>query len=202
MSEINSNENSNFFKSSLLQIIPVMLGVFLGLLANNWNEERQSKQLETKVLQKIKEDISSNKKQLENVLEYHKSLADSAKAIFQIGSLEYLTATRFEARNMKGNNNFWKGTRTGTLRDAGYQTAIVSGALAKMDIELVSTLSEIHKAETHFNQLANNYLQNIINQNSETKVMDYLQFALTFSMDISIAEESLIELYNDALTKF
>ena len=45
---------------------------------------------------------------------------------------------------------FWRGTRSGNLRDAGYQTAIVSGVLADMDFELVSLFSESDRAQSSY----------------------------------------------------
>ncbi len=195
----NKSSRQNFISNIFLQMLPVMLGVFLGLWANNWNETRQLKKLETKVLQKIKQDIESNRENLTNVIEYHKSLADSANSIFARIDQKLLFKTIYEIEDSKP--SFWRGTRTGNLRDAGYQTAIVSGTLADMDFELVSLFSEIDRAQSSYSLMANNYLQKVINQNSDAKVMDYLVFVLSFSQDISITEANLIELYDLALAK-
>ncbi len=189
----------NFISNIFLQMLPVMLGVFLGLWANNWNEDRKLKQLETKVLQKIKQDIESNQEYLGNVIVYHESLGDSAKAFVTKINPKLLFKPAYEIEEDRP--DFWRGTRTGNLRDAGYQTAIVSGVLADMDFELVSLFSEIDRAQSSYSLMANNYLQTIINQNSETKVVDYLAFVMSFSKDISIAERNLIELYDLTLSK-
>jgi len=199
MSETTKSSKSNFFSNIILQMLPVMLGVFLGLWANNWNEDRQQKKLEIQVLEKIKQDIQSNREYLGSVIEYHQSLKDSADAAFKIFDEKILFGSRFEIQQSK--SNFWRGTRTGDLRDAGYQTAIVSGVLADMDFELVALLSEIDRAQSSYTLMANNYLQTVINQNSETKVIDYLVFVISFSTDISIAETNLIELYDLVLKK-
>ena len=199
MTTTNKSSKSNFISNIFLQMLPVMLGVFLGLWANNWNEGRQQKKLETKVLQKIKQDIESNRKHLTNVIFYHKSLVDSANAVFATIDQKLLPKSIYELKENRP--NFWKGTRTGNLRDAGYQTAIVSGVLAEMDFELVSLFSEIDRVQSSYSLMANNYLQTIINQKSDTKVMDYLVFVISFSTDISILETKLIELYDFALTK-
>ena len=199
MTVTNKSSRSKFFSNFFLQMLPVMLGVFLGLWANNWNKDLKQQNLEGKVLQKIKQDIESNWKQLGNVIEYHQSLADSAEATFATFDEKTLFKPRFEVERSK--TNFWKGTRTGDLRDAGYQTAIVSGVLADMDFELVSLFSEIDRTQSSYSLMANNYLQTIINQTSDTKVIDYLVFVISFSTDISIAEKNLIKLYDLALEK-
>lgn len=199
MTVTNKSSKSNFLSNIFFQMLPVMLGVFLGLWANNWNEDRQLKKLETKVLQKIKQDIESNREQLTSVIEYHESLADSANAIIKKIDKKLLFKSAYEIGD--DSPTFWRGTRTGNLRDAGYQTAIVSGVLADMDFELVSIFSEIDRAQSSYSLMSNNYLQTIINQNSDTKVMDYLVFVMSFSQDISIAEKNLIELYDIALDK-
>ncbi|MFK8005976.1 MAG: hypothetical protein AB8H03_06380 [Saprospiraceae bacterium] len=199
MTLTNKSSKPNFISNIFLQMLPVMLGVFLGLWANNWNEDRQQRKLETKVLQKIKKDIESNRENLVDVIEYHESLADSARATIARIDKRFLFKSAYEIED--DNPTFWRGTRTGNLRDAGYQTAIVSGVLADMDFELVSLFSEIDRAQSSYSLMANNYLQTIINQNSDTKVMDYLVFVMSFSQDISIAEKNLIELYDLAMTK-
>ncbi|MFK7773809.1 MAG: hypothetical protein AB8F94_16785 [Saprospiraceae bacterium] len=199
MTVTHKSSKPNFISNIFFQMLPVMLGVFLGLWANNWNEGRQQKKLETKVLQKIKQDIESNRENLANVIEYHESLADSAKAVRIRLDKKLLFKSAYE---LEGDGpSFWRGTRTGNLRDAGYQTAIVSGVLAEMDFELVSLFSEIDRVQSSYSLMANNYLQTIINQNSDTKVMDYLVFVMSFSQDVSIAEKNLIELYDLALSK-
>lgn len=199
MTVTNNSSKPNFISNIFLQMLPVMLGVFLGLWANNWNEARQQKILETKVLQKIKQDLESNRKSLVDVIDYHMSLADSANAVMARIDEKSLFKPIYEIENNRP--TFWRGTRTGNLRDAGYQTAIVSGVLADMDFELVSLFSEINRSQSSYSLMANNYLQAIISQNSDSKVMDYFVFLMSFSQDISIAEKNLIELYDLAISK-
>lgn len=200
MSENSSNEKPTFLSNALLQIIPVMIGVFLGLWANNWSEDRKQIKMETQVLQRIKQDIESNKKQLENVIDYHRSLSDSVKVIMEKGDFEILQKTRLEI----GRDNpysIWEGTRTGRLRDAGYQTAIVTGVLAELDFEMVSLLSEIHQDELNYANMSNNYLQTAINMDVETRLIDQILFVNSFSIDITYVEEDLIRLYDLTLEK-
>jgi len=197
MSNEPSVKTTSVLRIILNTILPVMLGVFLGLWANNWNEGRQKRALEKQVLQKIEQDIIANKNQLEEVIDYHKSLSDSVQIFYQKLSRADLLKPIYEMKTKQG--FFWRGTRTGPLRDAGYQTSIVSGVLADLDFELVSLLSEVHREQENYEKLSAMYTESAINKNSQSKVIDYISFAEFFSIDISITEEKLINLYNIAL---
>lgn len=194
-------KDKSIISSLFWQVLPVMLGVFLGLWANNWNEDRKQEKLQKQVLLKVKEDIESNKVQLENVLEYHEWLGDTATAILNAGDFNILRKSLFEMG--RGNPyHIWRGTRTGALRDAGYQTAVVTGILAGLNIELVSLLSEINRSQLNYASMSNNYLQTVINIQTDSKILDQILFASAFSNDISIAEKNLIHLYDLALGHF
>ena len=197
MSQQSNSSKTSFLKTILNTILPVMLGVFLGLWANNWNEERQSKSLETEVLQKIEQDIKANKQQIEEVLDYHKSLKDSVRTFYSTMSKQELLQPFHEVSMQQ--DFFWRGTRTAPLRDASYQTAIVSGVLAKLDFEMVSLLSEINQGQKNYEKLSSIYTESAINKTTEMKVMDYLSFAEFFSYDITSIEEKLLNLYDIAL---
>ena len=44
----------------LFQIIPVMIGVFLGFLVNDWREQKQSEEQATVFIENVVEEIKSN----------------------------------------------------------------------------------------------------------------------------------------------
>ena len=197
MSNQSSAKKTSVLSIILTTILPVMLGVFLGLWANNWNEGRKKRTLETQVLQKIEQDIIANKKQLEDVLGYHKALGDSVQSLYQKISSADLLKPIYEFKSEQ--DFFWRGTRTGPLRDAGYQTAIVSGILADLDFEMVSLLSEVNRVQENYEKISSMYTESAINKNSQSKVIDYISFTEFFSYDISITEEELINLYDITL---
>lgn len=198
MSESINSPKTSILKAIVATILPVMLGVFLGLWANNWNEGRKSKSLETEVIQKIAQDIKANKQQLEEVFDYHKSLSDSTHMYYREMSNQDLEKSFFDFMS-GGEGFFWRGTRTAPLRDAGYQTAVVSGVLAKLDFKMVALLSEVNQAQKNYEKLSSMYTESAINKTSQMKVVDYLSFAEFFSYDISAIEEKLINLYDITL---
>ena len=51
------NKTSKYFKYAIGEIVLVVIGILLALQINNWNENRKSKQFETKILKEIKTSI-------------------------------------------------------------------------------------------------------------------------------------------------
>ena len=198
---MSTSKPSILFGNFILQMLPVMFGVFLGLWASNWNEDRKQEKIQKKVLQKMKQDFESNHNQIFGVVEYHKSLGDSARHILNSGDEKILGMTVFEA----GRDNpyyIWGGTRTSPLRDGGYQTAVLTGVLADLDFELVALLSEINQAQLNYNLLSNKYLETVINMKSDVRIIDQILFATFFSNDMNYANQKLIRLYEVAFSKF
>ena len=184
-------------KSILFQILPVMLGVYLGLLANNWNEEKKSRRLEQQILIKIKAEIEGNKKQIEANFDYHKMLLDTATAFYQTGDIETFLAPAYKS----GQSNFWRGTRTSRLKSSAYQASISSGVFANLDIDLITLLSELYAVQEDYAKMSNLYLQKVIDLTPESSVFTYLSFVRSFSQDIYYQEKSLLKLDKTVLEK-
>src|SRR5213075_199817 len=58
----------------LLEVILIGLGVFLGLLANNWHEEREHRALAESTLRNFAREMGTNQQAVQTQREYHERL--------------------------------------------------------------------------------------------------------------------------------
>lgn len=61
----------------ILQIIPVMIGVYLGFIVSNWSETNKTNSQTELIRKNIVAEIKSNKSKIKQVLEYHVMIRDS-----------------------------------------------------------------------------------------------------------------------------
>ena len=67
----------------LNQFIPVILGVFLGILGSNWNTDRVQDAEQEEFVRNLYLELQSNKSKMEESLVYRKSIYSSAKKVRQ-----------------------------------------------------------------------------------------------------------------------
>ena len=127
-----------------------MLGVYLGLLANNWNNERVNKQQTEEVLQHILREVNNNEVSILESLDYFKQLRDS---IHQLDNRNALPS----------NFSFWKGLNPPLLKDASFQSASLSGVLSRLNIDLLEQLTYVYKLQDDLELQSNTYIQSVTN---------------------------------------
>lgn len=185
-------------KNLLLQVLPIMFGVYLGLVANNWNENRKNKRMEKEILSKMIVEIKSNQAQINNIVDYHKMLLDSSAFFFKNWNTETYSKPAYQSDQSK---SIWRGTRTGKLKNTTFDVAIASGAFSNLNIELMTLLSELNRAQQGYDHVASLYLQKVIDLSPEQSVMTYLTFINSFASDIYYMERDLLALYENALER-
>lgn len=84
----------------LIQIIPVAIGVYLGLIVNDWNSNRQAEQRKAQSEELIIQEMKVNRAKVEEALSYHLMLLDSLEGLLQKESPGFKDL------------GFWNGTRT------------------------------------------------------------------------------------------
>lgn len=159
-----------------------MLGVYLGLLANNWNNERSDKQQTEKVLQNISREINTNKAALQESLEYFGQLRDS------IHQLENRNASPSQF-------SFWKGLNPPLLKNASFQSASISGVLSRLDIDLLEQLSIVYKFQDDLEFQSNTYVGRVTNLIGEENFTNekYLIILENYAHDQVTAEDQLLK---------
>ncbi|MCR9286028.1 MAG: hypothetical protein NXI23_01415 [Bacteroidetes bacterium] len=178
-------------KTICIQVFPVMIGVYLGLVANNWNEENKEQALQNRLLESMNKELIANEKNVEKLLIYHKGLLDSIRTYQK----KYSLKEQLELSPDQFMSNVWRGTKVGSLKNAAYQTAMVTGALAGLDIDLAIQLSEVDLVQKDYSAIGEKYLNSLIQMDTGANLQTTLQFISPFCFDIISFEEALLRLY-------
>ncbi len=175
------------------QIIPVMIGVYLGFLVSNWSMNNEKKH-DAKILMKnIFSEIELNEDRIEEVLEYHIMLRDSSRF--------YLNTTKqFDGRPPA----FFKGTRFSNLMNSAYNTGIQTGIINELPLDQIQAINQLYTYQNNYNAYGNMMMSNLIskdfsrNEESIRKIVQFLSLTMT---DMVLSEQNLLKGYEDIKEK-
>ena len=80
---LTENKFSKYLLYALGEIILVVIGILIALQINNWNQNRQERDVEKTVLAQLKEDYLSNLSQLEQKMEIRTAVINAALSILE-----------------------------------------------------------------------------------------------------------------------
>lgn len=180
--------------SILSQIIPIMIGVYLGFAMNNYGENRKLKKQADTYKKMLTTEITENLEGIEHVREYHIQLKDEFKALSQSEQI----VEDFEKVNFKG-------FRPGFVSNSAYNTGIQTGIIQEFDLKIIQALNKLYTLQgkySRFNEdMINSFLSNKFPETASE--MKSLAISSTMSMnDVLIYEKELIEFYTQLLNKF
>jgi len=111
----------------ILQIIPVMIGVYLGFVVSNWGDQQKRKSQSIVFVINIKNEIEINNDKLQSVIDYHKILRDSSRFYLSNSSIKPLTKPP----------NFFRGIQTSTLIESAYNTGNQTGIISEFEMNKI-----------------------------------------------------------------
>ncbi len=175
----------------LLEIIPVMVGVFLGFLVSSWADANK-KGSQTAVLRKnIVGEMQSNSKKIRNVLAYHEMLRDSSRYYLS----NFSPAIK---------PNFFEGVRVSPLTRSAFETGVQTGLINGFSFEKIQKINDLYTRQDNYGNMINLLFTGLINvtmntDESETGMRKVLQFLAMSMTDIVIHESELLNEYNRLL---
>lgn len=180
----------------ILQIIPVMIGVYLGFVVSNWSEMNKTKSQTELLRNNIVAEIESNKTKISEVLEYHIMLRDSSQFYQKTIDID-----------IKKTPPYFKGTRTMTLINSAFDTGIQTGLINRLKFEEIQAINNIYTRQSAYKNFNNLILSGLMtlmttdfqeNDKGEKKFYSYLAMTMT---DVVIQENRLIQNYEELLEK-
>ena len=140
----------------------MVAGVFLGMLASEWNASKNLEKSQNEILQNIKQEITSNlelvKQAQSNRKKFNKSL-DSLDALLTHSELN----APFFDKNFSARLPNWRGIGGGELSDAMFEMAKYSNVLATLDIEMAKQLTKTYNFQNTHNKTRTTFLENFYN---------------------------------------
>lgn len=190
-----TNQRINF-GPLLIEVVLILLAVLLGLVANEWRMARAEEAQAKNALRYIKNELQSNKEQVDKLIPYHSSLRDSLRAL---GSLHLGRKTNISLTDIR--KAMPQGFSSPLLEKTGWELANQTGSINHVDFQIAATLSKLYNLQDFcqgkFEKVADNlYIASNIN------LKDLSGFTMALALlanDIVIQEERLSKLYAEMI---
>ncbi len=171
----------------LLQIIPVMIGVYLGFVVSN-RADTSNRKVQTDIfMSTLLSEMESNKQKVESVVAYHEMVRDSS---------QYYSNPQVKAIRP----GFFKGTRTLKLSNSAYHTGLQTGIINALSISQIQAINQLYTTQNDYNEYSNMLLAGLINRDfsdneeSMKAIARYLAITMT---DVVIKERDLLKGYTN-----
>ena len=176
---------------ALVESALIVLSILLALALDEWQEDQEIEELIDRSMVNFVNELNQNKSRIEDVSAYH-------QGVWQVlegwnGSDE--TASIIEFRNIMD------AMQPVVLTSSAWQTAVATGALGRMDFELLSALALTYNTQFRFDDRYNSMLQNLLTPYSlqEENLEITIYNATRFVADVSSSESELGAYYAQSL---
>ncbi len=170
----------------------IVLGVLLGMMANEWRVAWNNEHEAERALLAIRNELQTNFEQIEAILPYHRQIDDSLEILAQriytqnakISPLEILRAIP-------------KGFTTPLIEKNAWELLNRTGAISNIDFDLASALSKLYSQQAFYQSKLDIIGQNLYvagNLNPENLASTAIALGL-LANDIVIQEKRLVERY-------
>jgi len=137
--------------SLLAQLVLTALGVYLGLRADQWREDRARAELGQTTLRNFQRELTANRADVASRLPYHSRVAAGLQTVMRRGGPltmpQLIEQTGFD------------GTKPVEFRTTAWDLAIATEALAFLDQRLAFDLAAIYKHQQSIARFADQYLE-------------------------------------------
>jgi hypothetical protein len=177
----------------LIEVGLVGVGVFLGLLANQWHEDRQHRELADATLRYFREEIIVNKRAIERVRPYHTALSRDVEKFLK-------------AEGPKTTEHFYSdvhffGVKPVEFERTAWDLALATQSFSYLSPKLAYAISRVYTRQQAFQTLQNGFLQAVLGPTTYGTA-DVTGLATSINMyllDVNIHEPQLITLYDQVL---
>lgn len=175
----------------LAQILPVMLGVYLGFALNNYGERRSMRKKVDTYQHMLQNEIKDNLKQVKRVLPYHDTLA------LRVQDLLNSEDIKKEFENFR-----FTGLRPGMVHKSAFDTGIQTGVLQEFDLDLIQRLNRLYAFQDSYEKYNLTMMSTFLSKDfpEEKKQIKSLFTALSMNMhDVINFENQLAASYEKVL---
>jgi hypothetical protein len=166
-----------FHKSEVIrygiELLIVMCGVFMGIMAGEWNSDRHLNQQRKLIMTNLKSEIKQNAAQLDRAIKYHTKIAATLDSLWLSSDQKQLAQLFLDGR---GFNQIpgWHGLGVSILENSVYESARISDVFSGMELPMLTGLSRIYREIDGYNQVGRKLQDRLFDINSQTKFIDVL----------------------------
>ncbi len=183
----------------LVELLIVMVGVFLGMLASQWNENRNQDNLMKESLANITSELQINENFLQNSIEYHKKISGIIDSIWRRNDRKNLYKSFLEGRGFNQIPN-WNGIGMNVMQSSSYESAIINKAFVNMKPFLLESISKTYYNFSTYNSLKDRIANRLFSIDSGTKNIDVLLTITIIKDEVFNNEKYLLKLCEKTLT--
>ncbi|MBN2171945.1 MAG: hypothetical protein JW819_11570 [Candidatus Krumholzibacteriota bacterium] len=179
----------------LVEVFLIVLGVLLGLAANEWRVERDNHQRAKSALDYISRELDVNRQQIAGLIDYHRALNDSLTALTAGGAA---SVTFDDLRRAMP-----QGFAVPLIQSNAWDVARSTGAVENMELRTAILLSRVYDLQDFYRGKLERVADNLyLAGNLDVERSDRLAFALrNLANDIVLHEEDLLTGYEMTIAR-
>lgn len=173
-----------------LEAVLIGASVFLGLLGQQWFEDRQHRQQARESLRRFHAEIVSNRTQVQGALRYHAPMQKTVAA--------------WVAADEKGRQAISinvQGVQPPFVEDTAWQLAIATQSLSYIESDLAFQLSRIYMFQGFLNQLSRTVLEAMYANPPSSQPEEFIRDVDLYFSDATSIEPALLKMYDAALSE-
>lgn len=175
----------------LNQIIPVMIGVYLGFALNNFGEEQKLKRQTNAYKEMLKIELEENILAIDKVKPYHLDLSTNFREILKSSDI----VDEF--------NSFkFMGLQPGFVNRGAFDTGIQTGIIQDFNLTVIQKLNKLYALQGVYTRYNENMINSFSTQKfpeTEDEIKSMLRVMTMNMNDIHTFESDLLESYKDIL---
>jgi hypothetical protein len=179
-----SSQRPKWLLKILIEVAFISMGVFLALMGEQWRERAHTRELARGSLQRFRVELVRNRKAVEAVKDYHKSVL--------AGLQRYMDA---DAAQRNPEQVRVRGLQPAILEHTAWDLALATQSLADLDPALAFELSRIYGLQTRYDDVTRSILQAIYIR----PVGENLEGLYYYYGDAVIWDTALLKMYQDIL---
>ena len=171
---------------AILEIIPIMIGVYLGFLVSDWGTARDRHEQSQVLIESIKAEIKANRALLTKVVDYHTVLRDSSTHYFN------------NPDPGLSKPGYFQGVQILPLSDSAFRTGIQTGIINELPLSQIQALNKLYTAQEMFNNYGSIILSGVVSLDMSDKAETYRRmngFLMMTMNDVVSLERNLIASY-------
>lgn len=187
-----------YLLNQLNQFIPVVLGVYIGIVASNWNENRVKKADQNEFVKNLRLEVQANKTKLEESIAYRERIFLSGEKIRKELAPKAMEAGFWSAGGWNQVPG-WEGLRIPTLEKSVHQSGIMANALSGLEFSVINSIARSYNQQEEYKLYAQKLiLDNLTQLDGQVKTAEALS-KLGVWHDVMNMERELIQQYQKTL---
>lgn len=193
--------NKSNIKRFFFQLFTIASGVYLGVIAGNWNDSRKLKKAKTEFLENITKELRTNIRKLEWAVDQHEKLELSVDSLFTIKDENFGEEKFFENDGFQMIKS-WRGFGIPNLSDNVFKTGLNTNIFSELDFETSSLLSGIYSGLDGYEEFTDPIMKRALfdlNYDTQNKEVFFL-FELIVN-DVLGSEKRLVDRIGESIAK-